>query len=225
MNTSDLNKVLISNWVHFGFISLQFWKIDMDWCSKSSSKIGWAWCNIAKVIVMSKFANSLNMCGSSAESVKDFLDSCSLLHGDDSELIFFVDPDEETLCIVMENTSTWWPISIKVTSSEILVTFLEKEMVSDQLILISFRHAFERIKFTLQITFKRFTSLDDKVHNLKSLFLGNTWTKWECCKVSSNSDSCWVNHSWIFLGEIGISESCWAHIRDMAASWVMSVIV
>jgi len=58
------------------------------------------------MIIMSEFANGLNMFGGSAESVKDFLDTSSLLHGDDSELILFVDPDEETLGIVMENTSS-----------------------------------------------------------------------------------------------------------------------
>ena len=33
------------------------------------------------------------------------------LHTDDSEMIFFTDPDEEVGGIIMENTSAIWPMS------------------------------------------------------------------------------------------------------------------
>ena len=68
---------------------------------------------------MSEFdIGGLEMSNSSAKSIEDFEDSTILLHGDDSELIFFVDPDEESLGIVMEDTSTRWPVSVKVASSK-----------------------------------------------------------------------------------------------------------
>jgi hypothetical protein len=40
----------------------------------------------------------------------------TLLHGNDSELIFFVNPDEEGLLIVVEDTSALWPFSVQVAS-------------------------------------------------------------------------------------------------------------
>ena len=46
---------------------------------------------------MSKVADSLNVIGSSAESLENGLDIGSILHGNDSQLIFLVNPDEESL--------------------------------------------------------------------------------------------------------------------------------
>jgi len=40
------------------------------------------------------------------------------LHGDDSELILLVDPDQESLSIVVEDSSAGWPVSVKVASSQ-----------------------------------------------------------------------------------------------------------
>jgi hypothetical protein len=57
------------------------------------------------MVIMSKLAYSFDVGGGSAKSVENLNDSGSLLHGDDSKLIFFVDPDEESLGIVMEDTS------------------------------------------------------------------------------------------------------------------------
>lgn len=49
------------------------------------------------MFVMSKVTDSLNVIGSSAESLENGLDVGSILHGNDSQLIFLVNPDEESL--------------------------------------------------------------------------------------------------------------------------------
>ena len=68
------------------------------------------------MVVMSELADLLNLSSGSAESVEDLLDASSLLHGDDSELIFLVDPDQEGLRGVVEDTSSGWPVSVEVAS-------------------------------------------------------------------------------------------------------------
>ena len=71
------------------------------------------------MFVMSKLNIScLEMSNSSAESVENFDDTSILLHGDDSELILLVDPDQESLSIVVEDSSAGWPVSVKVASSQ-----------------------------------------------------------------------------------------------------------
>ena len=66
------------------------------------------------MVVSSELAHSLDVVGGSAESVEDLLDTGSLLHGDDSKLILLVDPDEERLGLVVEDTSSGWPVSVQV---------------------------------------------------------------------------------------------------------------
>jgi hypothetical protein len=51
--------------------------------------------------------------GGSAQSLEDSSDISALLHGDDSQLILFVDPDEEGLGVVVEDTSARRPVSVE----------------------------------------------------------------------------------------------------------------
>merc|ERR1719204_1464830 len=103
------------------------WEINMDRCSHSSTKIGWARVDVTilgiKAEVLSRFlldrvTNSLD---SSCKSLKDTLDITSLLHGDNSELILFIDPDEESLGIIVENTTSLRPISLHTSNSKISI--------------------------------------------------------------------------------------------------------
>ena len=81
------------------------------------------------MVVMSKLADSFDFGSSSAESVENLNDTGSLLHGDDSKLILFVDPDEEGLGVVVEDTSAGWPVSVEIACFEESVSlpiFLKK---------------------------------------------------------------------------------------------------
>ncbi len=68
------------------------------------------------MLIVRELADGLDVSGSSAKSVEDFEDTSSWLHRDDSELILLVDPDEESLGVVVEDTSSGWPVSVKVAS-------------------------------------------------------------------------------------------------------------
>ena len=65
----------------------------------------------------------------SAQSVEDCLEVCSVLHRDDSKLVFFVDPDEEGLFLVVEDASAVGPVSVEATGFKISVSLLEEEVV------------------------------------------------------------------------------------------------
>ena len=55
------------------------------------------------------------------------MDIGSVLHGDDSKLILLVNPDEESLGVVVENTSAGGPVSVGVASLEESVSFPKME--------------------------------------------------------------------------------------------------
>jgi len=61
----------------------------------------------------------------SAESLEDSSNVSSLLHGDNSQLVLLVDPDQESLGVVVENTSSRWPVSVEIASLQESVTLLE----------------------------------------------------------------------------------------------------
>ena len=118
VDSSDLYVILIGNSLELVLLLAKFWKLDMDGSSHGGTKVGWARGDVTEMIIVREFTNGFNGFGSSAESIEDLFDTSSFLHRDDSELIFFVDPDEESLGIIVEDSSTRWPVSVQVACFE-----------------------------------------------------------------------------------------------------------
>jgi hypothetical protein len=114
VDTSDLNVVFVGDGVELVLLLGKFWKLDMDGSSQGGTKVGWARGDVTEMSIVRELGDLLNGGGSSAESIEDFADTSSFLHGDDSELIFFINPNEESLGLVVEDTSTGWPVSVQV---------------------------------------------------------------------------------------------------------------
>ena len=62
---------------------------------------------------MGELGDLLDSGGGSGKSFENFSDVRSRLHGDDSELILFVNPHKEGLVVVVEDTSSLRPVSLK----------------------------------------------------------------------------------------------------------------
>ena len=152
VDTSDLDEVLIGDLLELLLLFTEFLKLNVDGSSEGGTEIGWARGDVTEMVIMGELADSLDVRGGSAESVEDLEDTSSLLHGDDSELILLVNPDEESLGIVMEDSSSLWPVSLESARLKILVTSLEEEMISDELLSLGIGHLWEGVVLTLEIT-------------------------------------------------------------------------
>jgi len=106
------------------------------------------------MVVLGKFGNLLDFGGGSRESLEDLSDVRTGLHGDDSQLIFFVDPDEESLVVVVEDSSAFGPFSFQAGRLKVLVTLLEQEVVVNQRLLVLGTHRCKGVIFSLEITFE-----------------------------------------------------------------------
>jgi len=148
---------------------------------------------------MSEIADGFDVSTSSAKSVENFSDTSTLLHRNDSELILLVNPHQECLGFVVENTSAIWPVSVKVACSQESVSLFEEEMIGNELILIGFAHTLKWVEGSFKITFESIACCNNLIHDFISLLFGDTWTKWVALHVSTDSDSCGVNHGAIFL--------------------------
>ena len=78
------------------------------------------------MIITRELDDGFDVSCSFAESLENSLDISlrsisSLLHGDDSELILLINPDKEGLGVVVENTSTRWPVSAQTTGIKVLI--------------------------------------------------------------------------------------------------------
>jgi hypothetical protein len=112
-------------------------QLDVDGGSKGGTKVSRARGDITEMVVLCEIAVFLDSLSGSAKSIKDLFDTSTGLHRNNSKLILLVDPDKEGLGIIMEDTSTRGPVSVKVASLKEPVTFFEEEVIIDELLLIS----------------------------------------------------------------------------------------
>lgn len=118
VDTTGLALILVADLVELIHVLAELGKLDVHGGSESSTKVGGAGGDVTEMVVVSELGNTLNGLAGSAESVEDSLDVSTVLHGDDSELILLVDPDDESLGGVVEDTSARRPVSVEVASLE-----------------------------------------------------------------------------------------------------------
>jgi hypothetical protein len=70
------------------------------------------------VAIVRESGNLFDVSASSGKTIKYSLKVCAILHGNDSKLIFLIDPYKESLILIVENTSSVGPISIESYSFE-----------------------------------------------------------------------------------------------------------
>ena len=86
------------------------------------------------------------------QSFEYTLDITTLLHGDDSKLILFVDPDKECFGCVVEDTTALWPVTLHTSYLQVWISRHEKEVIIDQLLSDLLVHASQWVVFTSKIT-------------------------------------------------------------------------
>ena len=113
MDSSDLHMIFIGDRLMEFWVGHQFWEVNVHGSSKTGSKVSWAVRDVTEMLVVGEFSLLLNLTSCDRESLEDLLDVRSSLHGNNSKLILLIDPDEESLVVVMEDSSSLWPVSLK----------------------------------------------------------------------------------------------------------------
>ena len=93
----------------------------MDGSSEGGSEVSWAGGDVSKMVGVGELSDLLDSSGGTGKTTEDFSDVSTWLHGDDSELIFFIDPDEEGLVVVVEDSSAGWPVTVETAGGEVFV--------------------------------------------------------------------------------------------------------
>ena len=123
--TTDLDVELGSNTLELGPVFHEKGKVDVDRSTECGSEVGGAGGDVAQVVVMGETGMGFDNGSGSCETIEDGSDVSTLLHGDDTELILLIDPDEECLGIVVEDTTASGPVTVETASSEETISFPE----------------------------------------------------------------------------------------------------
>jgi len=171
----------------------------------AGTQVGWARVNVAEllgnleVLAALSLDRVLDSLDASGQSLEDTLDVTALLHGDDTELILLVDPDQEGLGGVVEDTTALGPVTLHTSDLQVGVTRHEEEMVIDQLLADLLVHAGQAVVVASQVAFELGESVLHQVLNTDTLILGDSGGKTESLDGAADTDSARVN------GDIGFN--------------------
>merc|ERR1711892_1498044 len=200
----------------------------MDGGTHTSSKIGWAGVDVSILLGKSKFLSALslnrvsNSLDSTGKTSKDALDITSLLHGDDSGLIFLIDPQKEGLGSIVEDSTALWPVTLHTSNGKVTISTDEEEMVINKLLTNSLIHASKRIVASGKIITQLGESAAHQLLNINTLLLGDSRGKTESINATSNRDTGGVN----WCSRVNVSGDLGdIHVRCVLVSGTDSMVV
>ena len=115
---TDLDVVLVSDTLESGPVIHELLQADVDRSAEGCSEVSRAGCDITEMAVVSELGSSLDSGSGTAEALEDGTDVGTLLHGDDTELILLINPDEEGLGVIVEDTSALGPVAVETAGIE-----------------------------------------------------------------------------------------------------------
>jgi len=212
VDTSDVAVVLISDGIELVRLRRELGKFDVNGSSHASTQVGGAGGDVAEMLVVSELGNLLDLLSSDRESLEDLTDVGALLHRDNTELVFFVNPDKEGLVVVVVDTTCLGPITLKSAGLEILVVTLEQEVIIDELSLFILGHASERIILASKFTVELGEGRHDLFFDFSPLLSGNSGTERVVSEVSSDSNTGRVDHGVFVSWEVGTVKFSVVHV-------------
>merc|ERR1719244_2546222 len=103
-------------------------QVNMNRGPHASSKISWTGVDVSifrvkhKILPRLRFNRVSHSFDTSRKSIKYTSDVASLLHGYDPKLILLVNPRQKSLFLIVENTSTFRPVSLHTSDLQIRIS-------------------------------------------------------------------------------------------------------
>lgn len=114
----------------------------------------------SKMIIIGKLKFGFQLIHCAAETLKHLTNIRTLLHGNNAKLVFFIQPNQELLVDRMENTSSFWPITIGSSSFQKTISLERRDEAAIQ--------QQQNKSITYQKSFKKKYSWTQKTRKRKS---------------------------------------------------------
>lgn len=193
--------------------------------AQSRAEVGRARSDVAEMVVLRELGHLLDLSGRVRQPLEDRLDVRTLLHGDDAQLVLFVDPHKERLLIVVVDAATIGPITVEAGGLKETVAFLEQEVVLDKLRLNCLVHTLERVVLAGKLAGQLREDSRDHLLTLVSLRLGDARAEWEVCEIAADADARRENECVLLRIELRASELFPVHVALMLVVSLMAMVV
>jgi len=174
-------------------------QVNVDGGPHASAQVGGAGVDVAELGGQQEVLARLSLDGvtdgldTPGEALEDTLDVTALLHGDDPELILLVDPDQEGLVLVVEDTTALGPVALHTSDLQVGVTRHEEEVVVDELLAGRLVHAGQGVVGAGEVTLQLGEGVLHESLNVDTLLLGDSGGKTESLDGTADTDSAGVN--------------------------------
>merc|ERR1711936_1024735 len=115
-------------------------QVNVDGGPHASTKVGGAGVDVAVLLIETEVLTSLSLNGvldgldTLGQPGEHLPDITSHLHGDDTELILLIDPDEEGLFVIVEDATSLRPVTLHTSNSQVPVSRDKEEVVVNKLL-------------------------------------------------------------------------------------------
>lgn len=188
-SSTDLEVELTGNLLQLGSVGSELGQLDVDGGADGGAQVGGAEGEEAETVVVGEGNALLDLVGGCHETAIDLAKVATHLHGDDTKVILLIHPDEESLCVVVEDTAAGGPVAAGVGGLEEAVTFLEEEVIVDELLLNFLGHAGEGVISTLKFSLESGEGGGDLVFHLLVLGLGEAGVEGVALKGAAAADA------------------------------------
>jgi len=160
----------------------------------ASSQVGRAGVNITILGVKHEVFSGLGLdavtdsLDAPGKPVEDSTDITASLHRDDPQLILLIDPGQECLILVVEDSATFGPVPLHSSNNQVSVPRHEKEMIIHKLLPDFLAHASQGIVGSGQITGKVGKCLLHQVLHALSLLPGDSGGESKSVNASADPD-------------------------------------
>merc|ERR1712012_1513450 len=176
-------------------------QVNVDGGPHASAQVGGTGVDVAEPLIQAevlarlllhRVLDSLDALG---KPLKDLLHIASLLHGDDAELVLFVHPDQESLVLVVEDTTTLGPVTLHTGNGKVPVARDEEEVVVNELLTDLLIHSGQRVVVTSKVRGEVLDGVDHQLLNSNALLLGDAGGKTKAIDGTANTDPARVDGS------------------------------
>lgn len=135
-------------------------EVDVDGGAHASAQVGGAGVDVAELGAEEEVLAGLSLDGvtdgldTAGKTLEDAQDITAALHGDDTELILLIDPDQEGLGVVVEDTTALGPVTLHTGDLQVRVSRHEEEVVIDKLLADLLVHASQGVVLASEVTCK-----------------------------------------------------------------------
>ena len=133
-------------------------EVNVDGGAHAGAQVGGAGVDVAELGAEEEFLAGLGLDGvtdgldTAGKTLEDAQDIAAALHGDDTELILLVDPDQEGLGVVVEDATALGPVALHTGDLQVRVSGHEEEVVIDELLADLLIHASQGVVVASKVT-------------------------------------------------------------------------